>query len=629
MHKKKKPDVPCVGIRLCVSLVPLARAQEKNNNKANCAAMAQVTTQRSVPAKSLSILASIPVPSHVPASSSVAGAGQSYAISTVKMSTVVAPVRTSNFAPVSTPRVMVPAKPHVRSSFTNVTSTAASTSFAGPHMRAAASAVSTKPTVTLATSVTPVSTIHAIEGLQEVSLDIDTKKRDATDGKQQGDQIAGSVCGGLSPRSAEEQAKINATSRKKLSIVAFLCLCFMIGEVVGGVYANSLAILTDAAHLFCDLIGFFISVFAVWLASQPATAKMSFGFHRAEILGAIVSCMLIWLLVGILLYEAVLRVISGTSVDGKLMFAIACAGLGVNLTMGFVLHSPGMAGMHAHSHGIGGHSHGDAADDSDDDDDDHDDVNHGHNHAHAHAHAHGHAHGRTTESKHSSSSASSLSCKPKSTTPASVQVTSQGEGLPPQSNISGKESKSSNTAQPHHTHTKARRGQGERQRSPSNEDVNVRAAFIHVLGDCLQSVGVIIASALIWYNPDWRIADPICTFLFSIVVLTTTIGLMRQSLGVLMEATPDGIDSEKIEAALRAIPGVSDVHDLHLWSISVGKISLSTHLRVGPGLGACDGVLQSAHQLLVRQFHILHSTIQVEATTDQIRCNKGPRAASP
>jgi zinc transporter 2 len=148
--------------------------------------------------------------------------------------------------------------------------------------------------------------------------------------------------------------------------------------------------------------------------------------------------------------------------------------------------------------------------------------------------------------------------------------------------------------------------------------MNVRAAFIHVLGDGIQSVGVMIAAALIWARPEWRIADPICTFVFSIIVLVTTVRLVKQSLAVLMEGSPDGIDPVKVEQKLRSILSVYAVHDLHIWSISVGKPSLSVHL-----LARTDGkgVLEAAHQMLATVFNIHHSTIQVELGSDAIACN--------
>jgi len=153
---------------------------------------------------------------------------------------------------------------------------------------------------------------------------------------------------------------------------------------------------------------------------------------------------------------------------------------------------------------------------------------------------------------------------------------------------------------------------------PKAANINVSAAFIHVLGDALQSVGVMIAAALIWYDDSWNIADPICTFIFSLLVLFTTARLVKQSVGVLMEGAPEGIDPITVEDALHAVPGVLGVHDLHVWSLSVGKPSLSVHLQTHEDAA---GVLQKATLMLGKKFNIHHSTIQVEKQADQIECN--------
>src|SRR4051812_48486353 len=148
--------------------------------------------------------------------------------------------------------------------------------------------------------------------------------------------------------------------------------------------------------------------------------------------------------------------------------------------------------------------------------------------------------------------------------------------------------------------------------------MNVKAALIHVIGDALQSVGVMIAAGLIWYNPDWHVADPLCTFLFSILVLFTTTRLIKQSVGVLMEGVPEGINPDEVEEALKNVPGVLAVHDLHIWSLSVGKPSLSVHLYCSDD---ASHVLAAANRMCAAQYNIHHSTIQVERQHDDIDCN--------
>ena len=114
--------------------------------------------------------------------------------------------------------------------------------------------------------------------------------------------------------------------------------------------------------------------------------------------------------------------------------------------------------------------------------------------------------------------------------------------------------------------------------------INVRAALIHVLGDFLQSIGVLISSILIKVNPDYKIADPICTILFALIVFFTTFTILRDTLRILMEGTPSGISYDLVKKDLLKIQGVSNVHDLHMWSITVDKLAVMVHLQVAKGV---------------------------------------------
>ncbi|ETO28067.1 hypothetical protein RFI_09068 [Reticulomyxa filosa] len=152
-------------------------------------------------------------------------------------------------------------------------------------------------------------------------------------------------------------------------------------------------------------------------------------------------------------------------------------------------------------------------------------------------------------------------------------------------------------------------------------NINVRSAFIHVLGDLVQSIGVVIAAALIWADHKLRLLDPICTLIFSIIVVFTTTTLVRDALDVLMENVPKHINLDKLTQTLKELPDVADVHDLHVWNLSVGKPALSVHLLAksstydsdGKIIPACaDGILRKAQKICSEEFHIQHSTIQIE-----------------
>ena len=121
---------------------------------------------------------------------------------------------------------------------------------------------------------------------------------------------------------------------KKLFFVSFICFIFMGLEFAGGILSGSLAILTDAAHMFSDVAGFMISFFSIYISQNPASFTYSMGYHRAEILGAFVSIFLIWGLLGFLNYEAVRRLINPPEeqIDADIMLITACIGFACNLT---------------------------------------------------------------------------------------------------------------------------------------------------------------------------------------------------------------------------------------------------------------------------------------------------------
>lgn len=304
--------------------------------------------------------------------------------------------------------------------------------------------------------------------------------------------------------------EIDKRARKKLITASILCVLFMIGEVIGGYLSNSLAIASDAAHLLTDFASFMISLFSLWMASRPSTRKMSFGWYRAEVIGALTSVLLIWVVTGVLVYLAVERVIYKTfDIDAKIMLITSGIGVLVNLIMGLTLH------QHGHTHGGSSHSHSHSQEQND----------------------HGHSH--------------------------------------------------------------------------KEENINVRAAFIHVIGDFLQSFGVFVAAIVIFYKPEWMIVDPICTFIFSVLVLITTFAIIKDALMVLMEASPKGIDFEEVMNILLNIKGVRKVHNLRIWALSLDKIAMSSHVAIDPGVNP-QNILMVATKNIHDRFNFFEMTLQIE-----------------
>jgi len=152
---------------------------------------------------------------------------------------------------------------------------------------------------------------------------------------------------------------------------------------------------------------------------------------------------------------------------------------------------------------------------------------------------------------------------------------------------------------------------GTRDSVSQKKNINEQGAYLHVLGDLIQSIGVMIGGAVIWWKPEWRIIDLICTLFFSVIVLGTTINMLRSILEVLMESTPREIDATRLEEGLVAIPGVLTVHELHIWAITVGKILLACHVRIQADADA-DVILQNVIGYCERTYKISHVTVQIE-----------------
>jgi cobalt-zinc-cadmium efflux system protein len=143
-----------------------------------------------------------------------------------------------------------------------------------------------------------------------------------------------------------------------------------------------------------------------------------------------------------------------------------------------------------------------------------------------------------------------------------------------------------------------------------DENLNVRSAFLHVLGDMLGSVGAIAAALLIMFF-GWGLADPIASVIVAVLILVSGFRVTKDSFHILMEGAPEQIDGDTVKMALKKIPMVKEVHDFHIWTITSGYPVLSCHITIGDD-GIHDDVLLSAQKILHDEFEIEHSTIQVE-----------------
>jgi len=477
---------------------------------------------------------------------------------------------------------------------------------------------------------------------------------------------------------------------RRLSYAMCFAFFFMAVEMIGGYFANSIAIYSDAAHLLSDVAAYLISIYAIYASGKPVTTDYSWGYKRSEIVGAIASVLMIWAITGWLIMQAIERFFNPPDVNGGLMLIVAIIGVIVNGTMGLILARSG----HGHSHsGLSGGCHGEQdhghshAKSQDHGLSHAKSEDHGHSHAkskdHAHSHAksedhghshaksedHGHSHAKSEDHDHShakpdnhghghSEDHGHSHAKSEDHGHSHAKPDNHGESHTSSDHGHGHGYEESNGhshakvedhghshAKPDHGHSHAKRHSHSHssccehdEESPMHsshedhyehkeeENLNLRAAYLHVLGDLLQSIGVVIAGFLIWLDPErfwWT--DPICTLIFAVIVVYTTINIMRDVFEVLMMAVPRHIDITKMtEAIYECDSNISQVHCCHVWALSPNIIAMTCTIDIkrdgSPGVSDISGVknericqetLLLKVKSVVSRFGIHHSSIEI------------------
>jgi zinc transporter 2 len=316
---------------------------------------------------------------------------------------------------------------------------------------------------------------------------------------------------------------------------------------------------------------------------------------------------------------AVQRVISWSEggmeeVDGKIMTIIASIGIVVNIILAYILgehhmhYGESCDGGHDHSHG---HSHGHSHNHNDGEKEKRNNGNEkallkGHQRSgsgsasdcgggHAHDHAGGHSHDHASHA-------------PATTTASSSSLLEEGGEA--STSLYGSTNAATSSQDDEHKEEEESLIKpvfAAAAATPEKRNVNMEAAYLHVLGDLLQSIAVLIAGIIIWYEPRWQIADPLCTILFSFIVAYSTVGIVSKTINVLLEGVPEGIDWDEVNNAIKAVPGVSNVHDLHIWSINVGKPALTVHCSAVDTRQALIAIVA-----ICKRNKIEHSTVQIQ-----------------
>ncbi len=283
-------------------------------------------------------------------------------------------------------------------------------------------------------------------------------------------------------------AQGRAEDRSRLRLVLLVTLVVALVELLGAYLSGSLALLADAGHMFTDTAAIVLALSASYVATLPASPRRTFGYHRAEILAALINALVLFGVCGYLAYAGIRRLVSPADVDAGQMLVFALVGLAANLVS---------LGLLA-----------------------------------------------------------------------------------------------------------ARRA----------SSLNMRGAFLEVLGDAFGS-GAAVVAAVVIVTTGFHRADPIASLLIAVLILPRAWSLLRDCLGVLLESAPPGVDMESVRRHLEGAAGVTDVHDLHAWSITSGMPALSAHVTVTEEALAERGVgpiLDELGECVASHFGIEHVTFQLE-----------------
>ena len=276
-------------------------------------------------------------------------------------------------------------------------------------------------------------------------------------------------------------------NERPLWIALILTTAFLVAEIIGGILTNSLALISDAAHMFTDTAALAISLAAIRIGKRPADSERTFGYYRFEILAAAFNAILLFLVAIYILYEAYERLGNPPEIQSGTMLLVAALGLIVNLI--------------------------------------------------------------------------------------SMKLLSSGK----------------------------------------DSSLNVKGAYLEVWSDMLGSIGVIIGALVIRYT-GWSWVDSAIAVAIGLWVLPRTWTLLKASMNVLLEGVPEGLGIADVKEAITGVPGVESVHDLHVWSITSGKSSLTAHVVQRADVTDSQALLLAIRQLVANKYDIHHSTIQIETT---------------
>jgi zinc transporter 1 len=445
----------------------------------------------------------------------------------------------------------------------------------------------------------------------------------------------------------------------KIIILLVIDTLFFLLELSVGYAVHSLALVADAFHMLNDVLSLCVGLWAVKISDSKTNSKSyTYGWQRAETLGALVNGVFLVALCVSIFLEAIQRFVEPQEVtQPKLILIVGCLGLASNIMGLFLFHDHGHGG-HGHSHGGHSHGHGDEIADAEE----------GHAHSHDHAdHEHGGVHSpahlsdttvvddqaalsspsKFAKRRHSRSGSrysgfDDIHVNPgafrQSIIAASRMDDVQSEEgpeddeddththTPPSEPLlkGGQHAGYGSTKRKSIDHKQHRHAQPKEQSKGghSHGDLNMRGVFLHVLGDALGNVGVIATALFIWLTDySWRFyMDPAISLIITAIILASAIPLCKAASRILLQAVPAGISVDDIKADIEDLPGIVSCHHVHVWQLSDTKLVGSLHVQVEfdfKGEGSARYMeLALAIRRCLHAYGIHSSTIQPEFCLD-------------
>ena len=331
---------------------------------------------------------------------------------------------------------------------------------------------------------------------------------------------------------------------------------FFVIEITTGYISHSLALIADSFHMLNDIISLVVALWAVNVAkNKNPDSTYTYGWKRAEILGALINSIFLIALCVSILIEALQRIVAPPVIENpKLVLYVGIAGLISNCAGLFLFHDHGQ--MHGHGHG---HSHGDLFPDRE--------IHMPSSHTHTHAHDDGIG---ATSPMDSTDNIDEIM-------PNTIVNNFMNENtrlLTPEDT-----SKTPTYSASSHTITS---GGNNEQYKKSKRSLNMHGVFLHVLGDALGNIGVVLSAFFIWKTDySWKYyTDPLVSLVITGIIFSSALPLSCRASKILLQATPSTLSGDQVEKDLLQIPGVVAIHDFHIWNLTESIYIASLHIQL-------------------------------------------------